>query len=216
MSIKLSQALTATGGLLRDPTDFAGGVRLFDSVADTRLLRFFYTRMLADLTPEERERLREHTARPVDLAVYARMAPGTLGRAYATYFDVTGFSPESQRIAHPPIAEAFARDWIYERFVRVHDFHHVLLDFSTDVWGEVGLQAFDFVNFGEPFGAMVTFGSPLVAWRCGDPMRLAREIAKGLRLGRGVPNLFAAPFEDWATEDLDGLRRRLGVTLVNS
>ena len=213
MSAKLAQALTATVELLRDPADFASGVRLFDSVADTRLLRCFYARMLSDLSNEERERLREHTARPVDLAVYARMAPGTLGRAYATYFEVTGFSPESQKIAHPPIAEAFARDWIYERFVRVHDFHHVLLDFSTDVWGEVGLQAFNLVNFGEPFGALATLGSPLVAWHYGDPARFAREIARGVRLGVQLPNLFAAPFEDWATEDLSDLRRRLGVTL---
>ena len=209
MTIKLAQALTATMRLLRDPADFASGVRLFDSVADTRLLRGIYARMLANLSNDERERLREHTARPVDLAAYARMAPGTLGRAYASFFDATGLRPDSQRVVHPPVAETFARDWVYERFVRVHDFHHVLLGFSTDVWGEVGLQAFNFANFGEPFGAMATLGSPLVAWHSGDPMRFSREIAKGLRLGAQLPNLFAAPFEEWATEDLDGLRRRL-------
>jgi ubiquinone biosynthesis protein COQ4 len=210
--IKWRHAAEGLARLVWDPFDFFGAMIFFDGFADTPALRAAYARMLRDLAPEARERLRALTLEPVDVPALLALPEGTLGRAYGELFRRDGVTPDAQVRAHPGLAETFARDWVYLRFCRVHDFHHVLLGFDVDPQGEMGLQAFNLRNFGEPFAALAMLSAPVTALRYGGAARMAREVRRGWGLGAALPNLFTAPFEAWFEEPLDAVRARVGLT----
>jgi ubiquinone biosynthesis protein COQ4 len=210
--IKWRHAAEGLTRLLWDPFDFLGAMVFFDGFADTRAVRSAYERMLRDLSAAERDRLRALTLAPVDVPALLALPEGTLGRAYGGIFQKDGVTPDAQVRAHPGLAETFARDWVYLRFCRVHDFHHVLLGFDVDPQGEMGLQAFNLRNFAEPFAALAMLSAPVTAARYGDAGRMAREIKRGWRLGAALPNLFTAPFEAWFEDPLDDVRARVGLT----
>jgi ubiquinone biosynthesis protein Coq4 len=210
--IKWRHAAEGLARLVWDPFDFFGAMILFDGFADTAPLRAAYARMLRDLSPAERDRLRALTLEPVDVPALLALPEGTLGRAYGALFQREGVTPDAQVRAHPGLAETFARDWVYLRFCRVHDFHHVLLGFDVDPQGEMGLQAFNLRNFAEPFAALAVLSAPVTAARYGGARRMARELGRGWRLGAALPNLFTAPFEAWFEEPVEAVRARLGVT----
>lgn len=207
---RLGGALRGAARLVYDPFDFGGAMLIFHAFAETRLLRSAYARILKDLTPAERVHLEMLTRREVDVEALSRLPANTLGHALGTLFR-TGAEPDAQLSELPELAETFEHHWEYLRFCRVHDFHHVLLDFAIDAHGEMGLQAFNLRNFGEPFGALAMLSAPVTALRYGDPARLAREIARGWRTAAAVPNLFVVPFEEWYEDDLDEVRRRVGL-----
>jgi ubiquinone biosynthesis protein Coq4 len=202
--------------LVWDPFDFLGAMILFDGFADTAPLRAAYARMLRELSPGERARLRDLTLAPVDIPALVALPEGTLGRAYGRLFEHGDVTPDAQVRAHPALADTFARDWVYLRFCRVHDFHHVLLDFGLDAQGEMGLQAFNLRNFAEPFAALAMLSAPVTALRYGDAARMTRELRRGWQLGAALPNLFTAPFEDWFEHPLAAVRARLGIVAASA
>jgi ubiquinone biosynthesis protein Coq4 len=210
--IKWRHAARGLTRLVWDPFDFFGAMVFFDGFADTRAVRSAYARMLRDLSPAERDRLRALTLAPVDVPALLAMPEGTLGRAYGAIFQRDGVTPDAQVRAHPDLAETFARDWVYLRFCRVHDFHHVLLDFDVDPQGEMGLQAFNLRNFAEPFAALAMLSAPVTALRYGDAARMAREVKRGWALGAALPNLFTTPFEAWFEDPVEVVRARVGIT----
>lgn len=211
MTIKYRQLVVAVYELLKDPFDFPPAVRLCDAVADTWGLRALYERMLGDVSDEERARLRELTARPIDLEALRALPRNTFGHCYAKFFEHRKLSPSAQVDAWPPIAEAFEKNWILYRFPRVHDMHHLLLGFDIDAHGEMGLQMFNLRNFREPFGALAMASLPWTAAIYGDPGRMLREIERGHRLARQTKNLLTAPLEDYFERDIDEVRAELGI-----
>jgi ubiquinone biosynthesis protein Coq4 len=214
--IKFGKALRGFGRLVWDPFDFAGAMVLFDAFESFGPVRDAYARMVSGLAPDERDHLRALTERPLDLAAMSGLPSNTLGYAYATFFDQDGLYVDAQVRAHPDLNDVFAREWLYNRFCRVHDFHHVLLGFKADIAGEMGLQAFNLSNFGEPFAALAMLSTPVTALRYGSPGYIAREVERGWKLGRELPNLFVAPFEDWYDHDMGAVRERLGVKAITT
>jgi ubiquinone biosynthesis protein COQ4 len=211
MAIRYRQLIVAVYELLKDPFDFPAAVRLCDAVADTWLLKTAYGRMVAELSDDERERLRALTLRPIDLDALRALPPNTFGHHYATFFERRALSPTAQTEAWPEVAKIFENDWIMHRFQRTHDMHHVLLDFGVDAHGEMGLQMFNLRNFHEPFGALAMASFPLTAALYGDPARMLREIEKGYRVGGAAKNLICAPLEEHFERDIDELRAELGI-----
>jgi len=211
MAIKYRQLIGAVYELLQDPFDFPAAVRLCDAVADTRLLKAAYRRMVAALSDEEQERLRALTREPLDLGALRALPPNTFGHRLALFFEQRALSPAAQTEAWPEVARIFENDWIMHRFARTHDMHHLLLDFDVDAHGEMGLQMFNLKNFQEPFGALAMASLPLTVALYGDPARMLREIEKGYRLGGRVENLFCVPLEEFFARDLDELRAELGI-----
>ncbi len=211
MPVKYRQAAQAALELVRDPYDFPPAVRLAEAVADAWIIKTLYHRMVGALSYAEREHLRELTRRPIDLPALRELPPETFGKTYADFLDRHGLSPTAQVDAWPPIAEVFARDWIALRFARIHDMHHALLGFGADPHGEMGLQVFNLRNFREPFATLALASLPVTLFRYGDTPRMVREIRRGWGLGASTANLFHVPFEDLFAEDVEALRRRLGI-----
>jgi ubiquinone biosynthesis protein COQ4 len=212
MAIKYRQALRATLTLLRDPNDFPALAKLADALARWSLRLWPYRRMIDKLPPEEVEHLRELTARPLDLDALLRLPENTFGHGYAAFLRRNRIDPDGAIKAYPPIAHAFAADWLLMRFLRTHDMHHFLLGWSFDFANELGLQFFIVRNFQELYGALAIGSLPvsLVTHR-GEARQILHEVVRGWDLGGKVPNLFWVPFEDMYERDLESVRAELGL-----
>ncbi len=211
MPIKMRLAARALVDLVRDPMDFRGAMLISDALVASRTMHGFYARMLRGLTQAEIDHLRELTHRPVDRPALSKLPVGSFGRGLADFFDRHGLTSDAQIEAHPGMAKVFQEDWLLLRFVRTHDMHHVLAGFRPDVPGEMGLQAFNLVNFGEPYALLAMLAVPRVIAVHGNARETLHQVVRGISLARAAPNLFAAPLEDWYERDLGELRRELGL-----
>lgn len=211
MPLKTRQAARAAFDLVRDPLNYNAAMRFGDALADWSVMRWLYRRMIDELSPPEQLHLRELTDRPVDLDALSRLPPSTFGHAVARFMRDNEFNWGAQVRSFPGIGDAIQRDWILRRFSRAHDFHHVVTGYAGDIPAEIGLQVFDWRNFGEPYGFLALLSVPVVIAKYGQPRRTLAEVWRGLRMGPRVKNLMTAPFEDWFDRDLDDVRRDLGV-----
>lgn len=131
----------------------------------------------------------------------------TLREARDTYFDANGFPPgggyEAKWVDFElgPIPMPFPNTESRRRAVKVHDLHHVLTGYQTDIWGEFEISAWEvgsgcrsyyaawFLNLGGMATGMLTV-----------PRRTVRAFFRGRR----TKNLYDTTFDDAL------LARRLG------
>jgi len=214
MSLKLLQACNAGMRLMRDPLHVPTVARFLDAVMDTDLMRGLYAQMLGALDPEDLLHLRELTYQPLDLRKMSRLPGNTFGHQFYAFSQRNGFTRstvESQIEAYPPIAHLLEKDWVFRRFVKIHDLEHVLTDFVTDPPAEMGLQVFNYRNYREPFGLSALALMPLSVMRYGQAADMVAEVTRGWWLGKRALNVFSAPLEDWLEDDLDVVRERLNL-----
>lgn len=209
--MKVRQAAKAATRLVWTPLDFRQAVQFADAVADTWLVRTLYLRLADGLDPAHVARIRALNAAPIDLDALLALPANTFGYAFGRFLRENGIQVGGQVKAYPPLAAALADNWVMDRFVRVHDFHHTLFGVPADPVSEAALQAFNFANFREPFGAMGIVATPLVARAYGEWRRTVRVTLRGIRTGRACPNLLWHPYEEWFADDLDAVRARVGI-----
>jgi ubiquinone biosynthesis protein COQ4 len=212
MSIKYGQALSAIPALAREPFDVSAIVKLVDALADWKVKKALYRRMLAKRPADLVAYLRERTREPVDLDALAALPEGTFGHEYARFFRENHLSVTGQIEAYPDVAKIFEEDWVTCRFIKTHDMVHLLLGMGVDPHGEMGVQIFNMRNFREPYGGLAILGFPFAVARYGRPLHMAREMAKGWRLGMQAENLFFVPLEDMYGDRLDDVRAWLQIT----
>ncbi len=215
MPIKLVQALDATVTLIPDPTQLPAILQLIDAVADSEPMRRLYQRMFRTLPAGQLAHLRELTLQPLDTRALARLPERTFGHHYLAFLDRHGLVPDAWLQAYPPMAPTLEKNWLLKRFYRLHDMHHVLLGFPPDVAGELGLQAFNHRNFGEPLSILALLSLPVVLVRHGrEGARILEQVRRGWALAHQAENLLYAPLEDMLALDISEVRRRLGLTAV--
>lgn len=203
--------LTTLPHLLRDPFDVERGVVFFDGVVETLPVRAWFAQMVADLPPARRAELEAMTREPVSLDALRALPETTFGHQYALRFDEMGFNPEFHLEACPESGEALARNWIYQRFAKLHDMHHVMLGVDISPQAELALQVFLCLNTRDPVSSMFMFALPFFASRYGGYARTARgSVALG-RAALRMPNLFHFPYERHYETPLVEVRRLAGV-----
>ncbi|MFP2924554.1 Coq4 family protein [Pyxidicoccus sp. 3LG] len=211
MGGKVRQGLVASWRSLRAPLEPENIGMMLDAFADAGFMQRLRARLVADLTPEQREHLRGLMQVPTDVDALLRLPEDTFGHHFARHLRRHGFPPDGAHVAFPAVNQAFARDWILGRFARLHDMLHVLLGFDITPAGEVAMQLFHFVNFGELHGALALAGLPLLVYHYGQPREMAREMKRAWTLARQAPNLFVMPVEELLPLPLDEARRRIGI-----
>lgn len=145
-----------------------------------------------------------------DLTSLRRMAPGTFGRAYATFLDANGITPLEVTEA----TRARFRDRPYAlRYTATHDLHHVLTGFDAGLAGELGVFAFNVAQGSAPGGrGMLVLARVLYSILAPtQAATIAHDMHVGLRLGERAELVIAAPLESWFAEPLGDVRRKLGI-----
>jgi ubiquinone biosynthesis protein Coq4 len=146
----------------------------------------------------------------IEPATLARLEEGTLGREVAEFLRKNGLDPKNIPTLPAESDEEYFSAHLYE----THDLWHVVTGFSTDVAGEIGLQAVYAAKFQGKL-AMLIVGGGLLQAAVRAPHDFGRRvdaIVRGWRIGRQARTLFGV---DWATlwgVPLADVRRELGIS----
>lgn len=103
----------------------------------------------------------ELSARSLDMEQLMKLAPDTLGGAYARYYKLHGF----QFGVREPVRYIDNSDkaYVMKRYREIHDVLHVLVGFPVSVTGEIALKWFELKQTGLPMTALAAFFGPLRA-----------------------------------------------------
>lgn len=159
----------------------------------------------------------ELVTRLTDGAWLSQFAPGTVGAAYRTFLEKTGFSANGleavSKEVHVGRDEEHPYAWFGRRERDIHDIWHVLTGYrANDPLGELCLVAFTYAQtkgLGWGFialsGALKSFGEPT-----GSAVR--RAIREGYAHGRAARWLHNEDIEMLFCEPLTTARARLNIT----
>lgn len=146
----------------------------------------------------------------------AEFAPGTVGAAYRTFLETTGYSadglvevsrldPSESDVAHP-----YA--WMGRRTRDVHDIWHVLTGYKADeTLGEACLVAFSYAQTRGLGWAFIAGGAALKSLRETRGTLFAKAVREGYRNGRRAAWLLGEDYERLMHEPIDAARARLGI-----
>ena len=151
-----------------------------------------------------------------DPAYTAAFAPGTVGHAYRTMIDATGYSAgglaeisnikaREEDVQHP-------NEWYARRIRDVHDIWHVLTGYSPDEpLDESCLVAFSYAQTKGLGWAIIAVLSSLKGVSTKDGRRQIGAIWEAYRNGRKAAWLPSEDYEKLLAEPLDIARARLGI-----
>lgn len=211
MGLKLRPMLETLPYLLDNPFDVKKGVVFFDGVVETWPLQAWFRSMVRSLPEHRKAELARMTREPVDLEALRRLPEGTFGHQFARFIGEMDFDPEFHLKACPESGVALERNWIYQRFAKLHDMHHVMLGVDISPQVELGLQVFLCTNTRDPVASMFMAALPFFATRFGNYGRTARASWTLGRAGLSVRNLFHFPYERHYETPLVEVRRLAGV-----
>lgn len=161
-------------------------------------------------TPEGEKLLNERPtlqAHNIDLRALARLPEGTVGRAFAKYFEDNKLHPFST-----PYELRNDQDYIVKWYRETHDLHHVLTGYTTDSLGEMELQAFAWGNLGLRTSRFILFFAALLRPHGLPPIwRYAARLRAAYRRGRASKNLFSVRYEQHMETTVDALRALLAI-----
>ncbi|MEO8877380.1 MAG: Coq4 family protein [Polyangiaceae bacterium] len=150
----------------------------------------------------------------IDLQELQALPEGTLGRVFADHMIANHLDPRA--IPVPKIAPGDLR-YIKAHLRETHDIWHVATGFTTDVAGEIGLQAFYLAQFPSRLSAiLIAMAFIHLATKNMEPKdTLMNEVMRGWALGKKAKPFFGFEWaKHWATP-LTEVRAMLGVTDVH-
>ncbi len=211
MALLLPPILRTLPGLLKDPFALDLGIEFLHGIIDTPVMRSAFRQMLIGVDESERVFLESLTRAPLDREALAALPETTFGGAYCRFMSANGFDPEYHVRVFPDSVEDLERSWLFARFARLHDLHHVLLGIGASRRDEIALHLFLFVNTRDPVSAVFVAGLPFLAPRYLKMGRVWTESRKLINVARALPNMFRFPYEDVMAEPLVDLRARIGI-----
>jgi len=196
---------------VKNPFGLSLGIEFLHGIVDTPLMRMAFRQMLIGVDASERGFLESLTRTPIDLDALATLPEATLGGAYSRFYTTHGFDPNYHARVFPDCLEDLERNWIFARFARLHDLHHVLLGMGVSPPQEIALHLFLFVNTRDPVSTAFTAALPFLSVRYLKLGRAWAESRRLIRSARTLPNLFRFPYEEVMAEPLVDLRARVGL-----
>jgi ubiquinone biosynthesis protein Coq4 len=158
--------------------------------------------------------LREKPRLDVDLEALSKLRPGTLGREFADHMRRNGLDPAAIPTLSADDERLFVRAHLYE----THDVWHAVTGFTTDVAGELGLQAFYAAQApGNLPWMLLTVGFFNTAlYARGERNARLDAVARGWAMGRRARPLFGVRWNDLWSTPIDEVRRSLDVDAFES
>jgi len=171
-----------------------------------------YGRLVEELrkTDEGRELLTERPTLErgdVDLRALAALPEGTLGHAFARYFEDNRIQPFTS-----PYEVRNDTDYLVKRYRETHDLAHILTGYGTDSLGEMEVQAFVIGNLGLRSGwlilgfaaVLMPHGLPPI-WKYSDRLRVAH------RRGKQSKSILTLRYERFWESPVADVQRQLGI-----
>ena len=161
--------------------------------------------------PTGRQILRDRpriTSKTMSVTKLRAMPENSVGRAYVSWLDREGVSPDTRSSVKYIDDEECA--YVMQRYRECHDFYHALTGLPVFVEGEVALKAFEFANTLLPMTGLSLFA--MTRMKAVEQTRfwkiyLPWAVSNGLR-SKDVINVY---WEKELERNVDDLRKELGV-----
>jgi ubiquinone biosynthesis protein Coq4 len=153
--------------------------------------------------------LRDKPRLTVDLVALRALPEGTFGRAAAELFDRNKLDPKSI----PTLSVTDEIEWAKAHLYETHDIWHVATGFSTDIAGELGLQAFYAAQLPGRLPEFLLAGGLLQSalWAEDDFRPRLASIVRGWELGLRAKPLFGVRWDKLWDVKLGEVRAELGL-----
>ncbi|PZO35285.1 MAG: hypothetical protein DCF19_24220 [Pseudanabaena frigida] len=199
--------------LLRDPTQTESVYDVEDGLRHTKATELAVA--FVKSKPGVAELFQERYLAPsINLDALLQLPHESLGYAYATYIKESGFDPNFYR----PVKVEDDVSYFLLRMRQTHDIWHIVAGFSTDVFGELGLKAFELAQTHRTMSAVLIAGG-LISTLFKHPEELdnlLEQIAIGYRLGVKSQPFFAKKWEEnWERPLLDW-QQELGIEPIKN
>ncbi|PPQ92576.1 hypothetical protein CVT25_007268 [Psilocybe cyanescens] len=167
-------------------------------------------RMLA--SPEGRKVLKDRprvNSSTIDMNKLAQYPEGSFGRAYVTWLERCGVTPDTRApvkyIDDPELA------YVMQRYRECHDFYHCICNLPVNVESELALKYFEFANLGLPMTAISALFGPLRL----TPQKRARLFSEyvpwSLKCGGSAQSLITIYWENRWSENIDDMKKEFGI-----
>ncbi|KAJ7111958.1 coenzyme Q biosynthesis protein Coq4-domain-containing protein [Mycena epipterygia] len=163
-------------------------------------------------SPEGRQILKDRpriNSKTVDMAKLAQLPEGTFGRAYITWLERCGVTPDTREPVHyiddPELA------YVMQRYRECHDFYHCIVNLPVSVDSEIAVKYFEFANLGLPLAAFSAIFGP-VRLNGAQLQRLFSEyVPWALRCGGSARSLITVYWEQRWDQNIDDMKKELGL-----
>src|ERR1700761_5855141 len=158
----------------------------------------------------------ELVSKLTDATWLSQFAPGTVGAAYRTFLEKTGFSADGleavSKEVHSERNEEHPYAWFGRRERDIHDIWHVLTGYrANDPLGELCLVAFSYAQTKGMGWGFIALSGALKSLTEQHGAAARRAIWEGYRHGRAAHWLHNEDIEALFAEPLDAARRRLNI-----
>jgi ubiquinone biosynthesis protein COQ4 len=152
---------------------------------------------------------RERNFSPLDIEQLASYAKDTFGYAYSEFMARNNLHPFNFT---DRVLELFTRYPVSMRYVRLHDMIHVLLEFETDIKGELGVYAFvGEQNYNKTMNKAARAARLMGRLMFWSRTAIRAAQAKGVALSKDAKVLISEPLEDMLALPLEDVRRDMGL-----
>ena len=153
----------------------------------------------------DRPRVTSHT---MSLSRLRTLPPDSVGRAYASWLDREGVSPDTRENVRYIDDEECA--YVMQRYRECHDFYHTLTGLPVVVEGEVALKAFEFANTLLPMTGLSLFA--VVRLKKQEKSRFwSTYLPWAISNGLLSPEIINVYWEEELETSVQELRIRLGI-----
>ncbi|KAJ6620071.1 putative COQ4 protein, responsible for restoring ubiquinone biosynthesis [Mycena sp. CBHHK59/15] len=162
--------------------------------------------------PEGRRILKDRpriNSTTVDMARLAQYPEGTFGRAYITWLERSGVTPDTREPVHyiddPELA------YVMQRYRECHDLYHCIVNLPVSFEYELAVKYFEFANLGLPLAAISAVFGPL---RLDGPKfkRLFSEyVPWALRCGGSSRSLITVYWEERWDQNVADMQKEFGI-----
>ncbi|TFK69958.1 Coq4-domain-containing protein [Pluteus cervinus] len=161
---------------------------------------------------EGRRILRERprvTTSTIDMTKLAQYPEGTFGRAYITWLERCGVTPDTREPVHyisdPELA------YVMQRYRECHDFYHCICNMPVSVEYELALKYFEFANLGLPMTAISALFGPLRLTPAQRARLFSEYVPWALRCGGSAKSLITVYWEERWGQNIDEIKKELGI-----
>ncbi|KAF9556036.1 Coq4-domain-containing protein [Agrocybe pediades] len=155
---------------------------------------------------KDRPRVNSSTINMDELAQYPE---GSFGRAYVTWLERCGVTPDTREPVHyiddPELA------YVMQRYRECHDFYHCITNMPVSVEYEIALKYFEFANLGLPMTALSALFGPLRL----TPQKRARLFSEyvpwALKCGGSAQSLITVYWEKRWSQNVEEMKKEFGI-----
>ncbi|KII89714.1 hypothetical protein PLICRDRAFT_107756 [Plicaturopsis crispa FD-325 SS-3] len=163
-------------------------------------------------SPEGRKILKERprvNSRTIDMDKLAQYPEGTFGRAYVTWLERCGVTPDTREPVHyisdPELA------YVMQRYRECHDFYHCICNLPVNVESELALKFFEFANLGLPMAAFSAAFGHLRLTPAKRQRLFSEFVPWALKCGGSSRSMITVYWEDRWGQNVEEMKQELGI-----